>query len=208
MVFANLSTFWKQNRAPLAWVLVALVIGAGIGAIVISTSGAEQGGYTSDFIYARDDAARVSQEIVRLTATTNAALKQANILDIQGSRDQALSLIAEAKSSNTEAARKADILASDLKRLTLAIDGLPEQPRKKGYEAIATEFWLVGEFANYTGYIDTFLSQLTLAVSDRTSDHRALADRSLATVNLSADRINRLNSDFLQRMAAFDRAMQ
>lgn len=198
----------KRNAVVFIWVAVALLIGVVVGSIVISGGVPQNGGYTADFISARDDAARISQEIVQLTAATNASLKQANVLDIQGSSDQALELIADARNSNEEAAKKSETLAADLKHLTLAVDDLKEESRKLGYEAIATEFWLVGEFANYTRYVDAFLAQLSIAVSDRASDHRAVVERALATVNESADRINHLNADFLQRMAAFDRSMQ
>lgn len=205
---SQLLGFFKRNIIALAVAGAALAVGALIGFFVISGGFSSPSGYSSSFLAARNDAASISQDIVALTAETGSALKQANALDLQGSSDQAVALIAEAQRSNEDAADEAEDLSLKLKQLTMEVDALPEAQRELGYQAVATAFWLVGEFGNYTGHVNAFLSQLSVAVSEENSaDRRASLDQALARVNTSVERINELNLEFRTRMAEFDRAM-
>jgi len=202
-----MQAFLERNRTAVTASVLALIGGTLIGWVVVTSGSGLSAGYPLGFVSARNSAAATSQEIVRLTGETSVALKHANEFDLAGDRTRSLHALDEARDLNARAAREAQKLSAELTGLTMSLDGFDQESRRLGYEAVATAFWLVGEFGNYTGYVDAFLAKLSEVVASRSPNYGAEVRAALGLVNTSVARINSLNAQFRDRMAIFDRAV-
>jgi len=207
VVLRKMTIFWKlfsKKRTAVVVGIAFFTIGALAGVYAFSNKG-----LPSEFVSTRDKAAVVSQDIVNLTNQTNETLERANKLDIEGMGTQTLSIIDEARATNSGAYQKAFQLSGYLKDLAESLRYISNRESQRvAYEAIATELGLVSEFIVYTKNVSKFLDELSLAVSQNTAINRNAARSSLDEANDSAKKINALNNQFLQKMGEFDASVR
>lgn len=162
----------------------------------------------ADLLRAREDAARVGQEIVALTKATGDKIKAVNLSDLEGNREQALALIEEARFPNEGAYGKAFELTGHLERIAASLGEVSSvESQRLAYEAVASELALTSEFIVYTRVLDMFLVQLGAAIGTGSAADRQAAMATLTDVNARAERINQLNEKFIERMRAFDQSL-
>jgi hypothetical protein len=157
------------------------------------------------FIIARDEAGRVSQEIVDLTGRTIGLIKNANVSDFAGAASDAVKLINEARQANERSYNKAFELSLAVQKMAEALSDIrPREVQQIAYEAASIELALISDFISYTQYLNQFLDFLAIAVrTDNRSDRQAAAS-ALAEVNQKITSINNLNQAFFAKMAKLD----
>lgn len=171
---------------------------------LVKTSHSEK--LPADFLDAKRDAASISQKIVELTTATNEKIKAVNLLDLNGKKDETLSLIQEARVTNNEAYSQAFNLSQDLQKMAESL-GKIKSVKSQGaaYEAIAVELALVSEFISYTQSLNKFLDTLSIAISTNSFLNRQTAEIYLKEVNEKVATINNLNQEFLVKIDKFDK---
>lgn len=193
-----------KNKKTLLWLILAAFIAftAVYGLIRVLGNVLE---LPPEFLAARQEAGRLSQEIVELTNKTNSLIKNANIFELDGQPGVALQLIEEARKKNKDAYQKAFELSVVIQKLTEKINLIDSsRGQQLAYEAVSFELALISNFISYTQNLNGFLDNLELAVRLNTPESRRRVTTSLAEVNQKILNINNLNRDFLIRMTELD----
>ncbi len=177
-----------------------------IGLLIYFASSMDGGVVPADFTAARQKAAAASQEIVNLTRDTGKKIELANQAENEGDFDRLTNLIGEARSSNTVAYQKAFDLSKSIQSMAESLSGVRSVRQQMGYEAVALELSLVSEFISYTESLNDFLNNVGKSILDRNSINQKAVTDSLNKVNQKVEVINTLNQNFMDKMAAFDRA--
>jgi len=155
------------------------------------------------FITARDEASRISQEIVDLTNQTNEIIKEANVSDLAGDRkNETVFLINKARQINNKAYDKAFELSLAVQKMAEVLSEIKNrQVQQIAYEAISLELALISDFIVYTQRLNQFFDFLTNAVlTNKKADRQATAS-ALEEVNEKIRSVNNLNQEFLKKMA-------
>lgn len=198
MNFAKLKTPKILMRAAL------LLVGVGLLAYLVGSSVAASR-LPEEFVRARQNAALTSQDIVDLTKLTSERLAEVNLLELKGDIVRALTVVADARTSNQAAYSKAFELTQDLQELAKSLGGVPSiAKQREGSEAVAIELSLVSEFIIYTQKVDTFLDALERAIRFNVESNRAAAAAALDEVNAKVVSINALNNAFRRAIGTFD----
>ena len=186
---------------------LALLI-AVVGLLVYFLNSLQSKVVPADFTSARQKAALVSQDIVNLTVETGKKIELANQAEAKGNSEQLLGLINDAKNSNTSAYQKAFDLSSNIQKMAQSLDNVSPEQQQLGYEAVSLELSLVSEFISYTDNLNNFLNALTKSVLNKSSGNQKEVSDALEAVNQKASLINIINRNFIDKMAAFDRASE
>ncbi len=157
-----------------------------------------------DFSAARQRASVISQDIVNLTTDTGKKINEANQAEANGDINRILSLISDAKNSNSSAYQKAFDMSQLLQQMAESLNSVQSNKQEIGYQAIATELSLVSEFIAYTKNLNDFLNILAQSALDETPNSQKAINDALQKVNQKTTLINGLNRDFVDKMAAFD----
>lgn len=159
------------------------------------------------FMDARQAASITSKQIVDLTNLTSEKIKQVNVSSLGGQeREQALSLIRDARATNTQAYQKAFELSQNLQRLAETLNEIKSADAQRiAYDSVATELSLVSEFIGYTQSLNTFLDNLGILVSSNTIKNQETVRANLQEVNSRAAQVNTLNNTFNQKMQQLDK---
>ena len=158
-----------------------------------------------EFVRAREEAALVSKKIVQLTSVTNQKIKEIQVSRVAEDGGRALQLVKEAKDDNAEAYNNAFELSRHLQKLAESLaDFSSFRTQRLAYEAVAVELSLVSEFITYTQNLNVFLDGLQRAIERKTLAEKGTILKSLSDVNKNANKINKLNEEFLGKMRKFD----
>ena len=155
-----------------------------------------------EFIGFYKKSADQSQQIVELTDYVNNKIKEINELDLDGKKQEALSLIENASQANEKAREEALQLSGYLEALVNIIPKITSDENKiTALQAIAIELQLVEEFVNYNKSLSGFLDTLSLAVATNSTESRLAVETQLDLVNDKSKKINYLNSQYLAKIA-------
>ena len=180
-----------QIRLIIGITLIAISV---IAVFIFFLKGSGKEPLPPSFLEARKEASLISQKIVDLTNDANEKIKTANLFDSSGNKSDALVLIKEARQINTEAYNQAFELSRQLQKLAESLSEIKSQDsRRAAYEAVAVELALVTEFIDYTQALNTFLDNLSVAVTTDSFANRRAAENYLEVVNKKANLINNLN---------------
>lgn len=158
-----------------------------------------------DFSKAREEASRLSQEIVGLTAQTNALIKEVNISDLAGRPAEALNLIEEARKTNESAYSRAFELSEAAQKLVESASGIgSKEGQQLAYEAASLELALISNFINYTLDLNNFLKSLEAVLRINSFENQQAVTRTLGEVNQRIFTINSINKEFLVKMSQLD----
>lgn len=159
------------------------------------------------FLAARQAAAATSKEIVDLTNQTSQKIKEINVPPLDGKTDQAMQLVNDARSTNTQAYQKAGELADELQTLAESLkDVQPAASQQIAYDAVATELSLVSQFITYTQDLNSFLDDLQALIAVDNVANQEAVRASLQKVNEAAATVNQLNDSFTAKMQQFDKS--
>jgi hypothetical protein len=154
------------------------------------------------FTAARDEARRISQEIVDLTNQTNQLIKDANISDFNGKSEEAVDFINKARQLNEQAYNKAFELSLAVQKMAEALSEIKQREFQQiAYEAVSLELALISDFITYTQHLNQFFNLLTTAVLTNKKQDRQAAAAALAEVNEKIKNINNLNQEFINKMS-------
>jgi len=158
------------------------------------------------FMDARQAAALTSKQIVDLTNLTNEKIKGVNVSSLGGEKEQALSLVRDARATNTQAYQKAFELSQNLQRLAEALNEIKSADAQRlAYDSVATELSLVTEFIGYTQSLNNFLDDLGALVASDTIKNQETVRARLQEVNSRAAQVNTLNDTFNAKMKELDK---
>ncbi len=205
MVISNESFMHASWKKISTIVLVLLLLAGGIVYFILHMG---KNSVPVSFTTAREHAAMTSQDIVTLTGETNKTIQGINTAQVSGTTDQILSLIDNARSTNSQAYEKALELSKDLGQMTESLSQIQSHASQQtAYEAIALELSLTSEFITYTGALNDFLNTLAKTTTvGGFENQRELSDK-LAAVNGKVNIINNLNREFNQKMQEFDASL-
>ncbi|MEK7630036.1 MAG: hypothetical protein AAB432_01470 [Patescibacteria group bacterium] len=162
----------------------------------------------ANFINSREQAALVSQKIVELTTRTANKISSLNVPSVASNPNEALLLIRDARETNSEAYNQAFELSQNLQKLGESLSQIKDTySQQTAYEALATELSLVSQFIIYTQNLNSFLDKLSVFINAGSSANQMAVKDALAEVNDRANAINKLNQDFLSKMADFDNSL-
>ena len=154
------------------------------------------------FTAARDEARKISQEIVDLTNQTNQLIKDANISDFNGKSEEAVDFINKARQLNEQAYNKAFELSLAVQKMAEALSEIKQREFQQiAYEAASLELALISDFITYTQRLNQFFNLLTTAVLTNKKQDRQAAAAALAEVNEKIKNINNLNQEFINKMS-------
>jgi len=154
------------------------------------------------FTAARDEARKISQEIVDLTNQTNQLIKDANISDFNGKSEEAVDFINKARQLNEQAYNKAFELSLAVQKMAEALSEIKQREFQQiAYEAASLELALISDFITYTQHLNQFFNLLTTAVLTNKKQDRQAAAAALAEVNEKIKNINNLNQEFINKMS-------
>jgi len=154
------------------------------------------------FTAARDEARRISQEIVDLTNQTNQLIKDANISDFNGKSEEAVDFINKARQLNEQAYNKAFELSLAVQKMAEALSEIKQREFQQiAYEAASLELALISDFITYTQHLNQFFNLLKTAVLTNKKQDRQAAAAALAEVNEKIKNINNLNQEFINKMS-------
>ena len=193
----------KQKRLTLFFITLAALSVAGY----VAFSSYEPTPLPARFVSAREHAAEISKEIVRLTDETNKKIKTANALELSGKHQDALEFVKDARAANSEAHAKAVDLASALQRFAESLADISVvKERRLAYEAVAVELSVVSEFIVYTEKLNSFFDVLSSTSGGIGVPDAHVLGQALNAVNEKVSQINELNQEFENKMSAFDAA--
>lgn len=194
-------------KKRIAWILSGIVI-AGVLIYMLAVLPSISARPPQAFVDARQAASVTSKQIVDLTNLTNEKIKEVNISSLGGEKEKALSLIRDARATNTQAYQKAFELSQDLQRFAQSLNKLKSaDAQQTAYDAVATELSLVSEFIGYTQNLNTFLDDLGTLVSSDTLKNQETVRASMQQVNARAAQVNKLNDTFNQKMGELDKLL-
>jgi len=196
-----------MNRDVLRKILfILLPIIAVAGLLIYFFASISAGVVPADFTAARGQAAGVSQDIVNLTGDTASKIEQIGKIQSSGTADQILNLIDDARSTNKAAYDKAFDLSHDLQEMAGSLNDVRQPRQQLGYEAVALELSLVSEFISYTSSLNNFMDIISKAATNGNQYSQKAVDDAVKDINQKAVMINTLNQNFIDKMAAFDKA--
>lgn len=160
------------------------------------------------FLSARGNAVTISKRITELTLATNEKIKEVNLSESTGKTGEALDLVEEARTKNTEAYNQAFELSRQLQKLAASLGDIPSNKSQRfAYEAVAVELSLVSEFISYTQNLNSFLDGLKKSIAAGTPEEQERLRRLVREINKNADTINALNKEFSSKMERFDNSL-
>ena len=184
--------------------VVLVVVSTVIVVLFAAFSSASQKGAPAEFTRARESAASVSREIVDLNGKVDAKISEANAFETAGENNEALMRIEEARMLNNEAYDRAFELSYHLKSLASSLTRVSGGNRMIALEATALDLQLVDEFISYTKNLNSFFDSLRAAIRTGDKKEEDKVSSLLEAINKNAEKINFLNSKFLEKMRIFD----
>ncbi len=195
----------RLRRKILTLIIPVLVL---VGLAVYAAASRNSGDLPRDFVISRQSLAETSRGIAGLNQTLSR-----EIIDIQsakkaGDKNKTLSLIDEAKKTNSDIYQKAQTLSSGLAKMQQSLVGFTSTTSQAlASAAIDTELTLTNEFTAYTRLLGNFFDLLTTSVADDAPAVENNIKESLTAINRKVDSINQLNQTFIKQISDFDKSL-